>query len=40
MLARESYYQVKILLGKNQGRAVKKQLNPEGNIKYKIRNKW
>jgi len=40
MLAKESYYQVKILLGKNQKRAVKKQLNPEKNIKYDIRNKW
>ncbi len=40
MLARESYYQVKILLGKNQSRAVKKQLNPESNIRYNIRNKW
>jgi enoyl-CoA hydratase/carnithine racemase len=40
MLARESYYQVKILLGKNQNRAVRKQLKPEENVKYKIRNKW
>ena len=40
MLAKESYYQVKILLGKNQKRAVKKQLKPEENIKYIIRNKW
>jgi enoyl-CoA hydratase/carnithine racemase len=40
MLARESYYQVRILLGKNQKRAVKKQLNPDDNIKYFIRKKW
>jgi len=40
MLARESFYQVKILLGKNQGRAVKKQLNPEKNLGYLPRKKW
>jgi len=40
MLAKESYYQVKILMGKNQNRAIKRQLNPEDNIKYIIRNKW
>ena len=40
MLAKESYYQVKILLGKNQNRAVKRQLNPEKKVKYIIRNKW
>lgn len=40
MLAKESYYQVKILLGKNQGLAVKKQLNPEKDINYRLRNKW
>jgi len=40
MLAKESYYQVKILLGKNQKRAVKRQLNPENKLKYNIRNKW
>ena len=40
MLAKESYYQVKILMGKNQKRAVRKQLKPEDNIKYNIRNKW
>ena len=40
MLAKESYYQVKILLGKNQNRAVKRQLNPENNVKYVIRNRW
>jgi len=40
MLAKESYYQVKILMGKNQNRAVNKQLKPEENIKYIIRNKW
>jgi len=40
MLARESYYQVRILLGKNQSRAVKRQLKPDDNIKYTIRHKW
>lgn len=40
MLAKESYYQIKILLGKNQNRAVKKQLNPEKNISYLPRKKW
>jgi len=40
MLARESWYQVRILLGKNQRRAVKKQLEPEKNIKYFNRNNW
>ena len=40
MLARESYYQVKILLGKNQNRAVKRQLNPEKDIPYLPRKKW
>ena len=40
MLAKESYYQVRILLGKNRDRAVKKQLNPEKNIKYFDRKNW
>jgi len=40
MLARESYYQLKILMGKNQNRAVKRQLNPDKDMKYIIRNKW
>jgi enoyl-CoA hydratase/carnithine racemase len=40
MLARESYYQVKILLGKNQNRAVRRQLKPDDKIKYNIRNRW
>ncbi len=40
MLAKESYYQVRILLGKNQKRAVRKQLNPEENIKYINRKNW
>ena len=39
MLAKESYYQVRILLGKNQNRAVKKQLKPEENIRYTDRRK-
>jgi len=40
MLAKESYYQVKILLGKNQNIAVKKQLDPGKNVKYQPREKW
>jgi len=40
MLAKESYYQLKILLGKNQSRAVKRQLSPNKKIKYVIRNRW
>lgn len=40
MLAKESYYQVKILLGKNQNRAVKRQMNPEKNVSYLPRKKW
>lgn len=40
ILAKESYYQIKILLGKNQNRAVRKQLEPEKDIKYLARKKW
>lgn len=40
MLARESYYQIKILLGKNQKIAVIKQSRPEKEIGYKPRKKW
>jgi hypothetical protein len=40
MLAKESYYQVKILLGKNQNIAIKKQLDPGKNVKYQSRKKW
>ena len=40
MLARESYYQVKILIGKNQNGAVKKQLKPDESINYLPRKKW
>jgi len=40
MLAKESYYQVRILLGKNQNRAVKRQLKPEDKISYLKRKKW
>lgn len=40
MLARESYYQMKILMGKNQNRAVQKQLNPDKNTHYVDRRKW
>lgn len=40
MLARESLYQVRILLGKNQNRAVKKQLDPTNSAAYEERGKW
>lgn len=40
MLARESYYQIKILLGKNQNRAVKRQLSPDKKVSYLARKKW
>ena len=40
MLAKESYYQIKILMGKNQNRAVKKQFKPESKIKYINRKRW
>ena len=40
MLAKESYYQVRILLGGNQKKAVKRQMKPDSKIKYNIRNKW
>ncbi len=40
ILAKESYYQIKILLGKNQNRAVKKQLNPKEDVSYLSRKKW
>lgn len=40
MLARESYYQLKIILGKNQQRAVKKQLDPETKSGYLPRKRW
>lgn len=39
-LAKESYYQAKILLGKNQKRAVSKQLAPEKDIDFLARKKW
>ncbi len=40
MLAKESYYQIKILLGRNQKIAVKKQLKPEQDFSYLPRNNW
>ena len=39
-LAKESYYQTKILLGKNQNRAVQKQLKPDKKTTYLPRKKW
>jgi len=40
LLAKESYYQLKILLGKNQKRAVKRQLHSEKILKYINRKNW
>ncbi len=40
MLNRETFYQIKILLGKNQARAVKRQLEPEKKLCYRARKKW
>ena len=40
MLARESYFQIKILLGKNQNKAVKKQLKPGEKVNYLKRKNW
>jgi enoyl-CoA hydratase/carnithine racemase len=40
MLAMESLYQVRILLGKNQNRTVKRQLSPEKSIAYEERGRW
>ena len=40
MLARESYYQVRILLGKNQAIAVRRQAKSGQDISYKPRSKW
>jgi enoyl-CoA hydratase/carnithine racemase len=40
MLARESYYQLRIILGKNQQRAVHKQLKPDKAKGYLPRKKW
>ena len=40
MLAKESYYQVRILLGRNQNKAVKRQLNPKEKTSYLTRKKW
>jgi len=40
MLARESFYQLKMLLGENQKRAVKRQLKPDEKITFLKRKKW
>jgi enoyl-CoA hydratase/carnithine racemase len=40
MLARESLYQVRILLGKNRLCAVRKQLKPGEEISYLPRKRW
>ncbi|GJM08835.1 MAG: enoyl-CoA hydratase [Lysobacteraceae bacterium] len=40
LLAKESYYQLRLILGKNQRRAVGRQLSPEKNISYLDRKRW
>jgi len=40
MLATETYYQLKVILGKNQARATQRQLNPENKKDYLARKKW
>ncbi|WNC69293.1 crotonase/enoyl-CoA hydratase family protein [Thalassotalea nanhaiensis] len=40
MLAKESLYQIKVILGKNQQRAVKKQLSPEHAKDFDNRQNW
>lgn len=39
-LATESWYQIKVILGKNQKIAVQRQLKPEQEIKYLSRKYW
>jgi enoyl-CoA hydratase/carnithine racemase len=40
MLAQESLYQVRILLGKNRARAARKQLKPDEETTYLPRKRW
>jgi enoyl-CoA hydratase/carnithine racemase len=40
MLSRETWYQVKMLLGKNRIRAAKRQLKPDQETPYLPRKKW
>ncbi|WNC71642.1 crotonase/enoyl-CoA hydratase family protein [Thalassotalea psychrophila] len=40
MLAKESWYQIKVILGKNQQRAVKKQLKPDQAKDFDNRQNW
>lgn len=40
MLAKESLYQVRILLGKNRTRAARKQLKPDEETTYLPRKRW
>ena len=40
MLAMESFYQIRLLLGKNQSRAVKRQVDPDKDVSYLPRKKW
>ena len=40
MLARETWYQIRVILGKNQNIATKKQLSPDKKLNYLPRKKW
>lgn len=40
MLARETWYQVRMLLGRNRTRALKRQLKPDQETPYLPRRKW
>ena len=40
MLAKESYYQLRILLGRNQSIAVNRQLDPDKSRDYLPRKRW
>ncbi|WP_394176630.1 crotonase/enoyl-CoA hydratase family protein [Thalassotalea litorea] len=40
MLMMETWYQIKIITGKNQRRAVKKQLDPDNAKPYQPRKRW
>jgi enoyl-CoA hydratase/carnithine racemase len=40
MLARESFYQVRILAGKNRLRAIRRQVKPEEETDYAPRRRW
>jgi len=40
MLATETYYQLKVILGKNQALATQRQLNLENKKAYLARKNW